>query len=203
VRRSWFIAAIVLGIVSIAVAAVLMRLTEDDNAQASPSAWADSVCTSLATWRSSITAISDVSGETLTPESLRQSLGDATTATETLVTDLRQLGPPDLDAGEELKQQLDSAASEIEAGFDALKQGAEDAANAGSPADFIQALAALASSRPCSTRCRRQSTTSGARTSPGTHETSWTRRSRARRRAKSCEATVKNTRIRPAGSAST
>ena len=132
-----------LGIVSIAVAALVMRLTADDE-QPSPAAWADSVCASLSTWRSSITAISDVSGETLTPESLQQSLGDATTATETLVTDLQQLGPPDLDAGDDLKQQLDSAASEIESSFDTLKQGAKNAADASSPAGFIQALAALA-----------------------------------------------------------
>jgi len=134
----------VLGIVSIAVAALVMRLTADDNEQSSPTAWADSVCASLSTWRSSIIAISDVSGETLTPESLRQSLGDATTATETLVADLQQLGPPDLDAGDDLKQQLDSASSEIESSFDTLKQGAINAADASSPADFIQALAALA-----------------------------------------------------------
>jgi hypothetical protein len=134
----------VVGILSIAVAALVMQLTDDDGQQMSPTAWADSVCTSLSTWRSAITAISDVSGETLTPESLRQSLADATTATETLVADLQQLGPPDLAAGDELKQQLDSAASEIQSSFDALKQGAEDAAGAGSPADFIQGLAALA-----------------------------------------------------------
>ena len=143
-RRSWFVAAIVVGIASIAIAALVMRLTADDNQTSSPNAWADSVCTSLSTWRSSITAISDVSGETLTPESLQESLADATSATEALVTDLQQLGPPDLDAGDDVKQQLDSAASEIEASFDTLKQGAEDAANAASPAGFIQALAALA-----------------------------------------------------------
>jgi len=144
VRRNWFIAAIVLGIVSIAVAALVMRLTEDDSQQPSPTAWADSVCTSLSTWRSSITAISDVSGETLTPESLQQSLADATTATETLADDLQELGPPDLDSGDDLKQQLDSAAGEIESSFETLKQGAEDAADADSPAGFIEALAALA-----------------------------------------------------------
>ena len=107
-----------LGIASIAVAALVMRLTADDNEQPSPTAWADSVCASLSTWRSSITAISDVSGQTLTSESLQQSLGEATTATETLVTDLRQLGPPDLDAGDDLKQQLDSAASELDRASD-------------------------------------------------------------------------------------
>jgi len=144
VRRSWFIAAIVIGIVSIAVAALIMRLTADESEQTSPTAWADSVCTSLSTWQSSITAISDVSGETLTPESLKQSLSDAATATEALVGDLKQLGPPDLESGDDLKRQLDSAASEIELSFDTLKQGAEDAADTSSPADFIQALAALA-----------------------------------------------------------
>jgi len=144
VRRSWFIAAIVLGIVSIVVAALVMRLTEDDSQPPSPTAWADSVCSSLSTWRSAITAISDAGGDTLTPELLQQSLADATTATETLVDDLQQLGPPDLDSGDDLKQQLDLAASEIESSFDTLKQGAEDAAEASSPTDFIQSLAALA-----------------------------------------------------------
>ncbi|MBM2822427.1 MAG: hypothetical protein HW413_1173 [Thermoleophilia bacterium] len=143
-RRNWFIAAIVFGIVSIAVAALLMRLTEDDSGQPSATEWADSVCTSLSTWRSSITAISDAGSETLTSESLKQSLADATTATETLVDDLQALGPPDLDAGGDLKQQLDSAAAEIESSFDTLKQGAEAATDADSPADLLQALAALA-----------------------------------------------------------
>jgi len=144
VRRSWFIAAIVLGIVAIAGAALIMRLTEDDNGQPSATTWADSVCTSFTTWRTSITAISDVSGDTLTPESLQQSLADATTATETLVDDVQALGPPDLDSGDDLKQQLDSAAAKIESSFDTLKQGAEAATEADSPADFVQALAALA-----------------------------------------------------------
>jgi len=143
VRRNWFIAAIVIGIVSIVVAALVMRLTEDDNGQPSATAWADSVCTSFTTWRSSITAVSDVSGDTLTPESLQQSLADATTATETLVDDLQALGSPDLDSGDALKQQLDSAAAEIESSFGTLKQGAEDAADASSPADFIAALTSL------------------------------------------------------------
>ena len=143
-RRNWFIAAIVIGIVSIVVAALVMRLTEDDSGQPSATAWADSVCTSFTTWRSSITAISDAGGDSLTPESLQQSLADATSATATLVDDLRALGPPDLDSGDDLKQQLDSAAGEIESSFGTLKQGAEDAADAKSPAEFREALAALA-----------------------------------------------------------
>jgi len=143
VRRNWFIAAIVLGIVSIAGAALIMRLTEDDSGQPSATTWADSVCTSFSTWRSSITAISDAGGDSLTSESLQQPLADATSATETLVDDLRALGPPDLDSGDDLKQQLDSAAGEIESSFDTLRQGAEAATEADSPADFIAALTSL------------------------------------------------------------
>lgn len=142
-RRNWFLAAIVIGIVSIAVAALVMRLTDDESEQTTPTTWADAVCTSFSTWRASITAIHDAGGETLTPESLKQLLADATTATETLVDDLKELGPPDLDSGDDLKQQLDSAAGEIESSFDTLRQDAEAATEADSPADFIAALTSL------------------------------------------------------------
>ena len=144
VRRNWFIAAIVIGIASIAVAALLMRLTADDNAQPSASEWAASVCTDLATWRSSITSLADVGDGTLTPESLGDKLDDASSATQTLVSELNDLGAPDLESGDQLKEEIDSAANELESSFDTLKQGAEDAADASSPADFLQALAALA-----------------------------------------------------------
>jgi hypothetical protein len=143
VKRSWFIAAIVIGIVSIAVAALIMRLTADD-AQPTASEWAESVCTDLGTWRTSITSLADVGGGTLTPESLGDKLGEAKSATQTLVTELNDLGAPDLESGDQLKDELDSAANELESSFDTLKQGAQDAADASSPADFRQALAALA-----------------------------------------------------------
>ena len=199
-RRNWFVAAIVIGITSIAVAALIMRLTADDE-QTSPTAWADSVCTSLSTWRSSITAISDAGGEQLTAESLQESLADATTATETLVDELKELGPPDLDSGDALKQQLDSSADEIEASFETLKQGAEDAAER----ELACRLPARnwlrwrRSSRHCSTRSRQPSTTSRTRTSQRTRRRSYRTRSRVPRRASSSKLTVKNARIRSRG----
>lgn len=143
-RRSWFIAAIVLGVVAIAVAALVMRLTEDDNGQPSAATWADSVCTSLSTWRSSITALADVSGETLTPESLREKLDDAESATAQLVSELKGLGPPDLEVGGELKQKLNGVADGFEGNFNSLKVQAEAALEADSPTEFIQALALIA-----------------------------------------------------------
>ena len=143
-RRSWLIAAIVLGIAAIAGVALALRVTQDGGGQLSPTAWADSVCTSLATWRSSITSLADVSGEQLTPETLGSRLDDASNATSQLAGELGELSAPDLEAGDRLKQDLDAATADLEASFEALREGAENASAADSPAAFLQALAALA-----------------------------------------------------------
>ena len=47
-------------------------------------------------------------------------------------------------AVDQLERQLDSAADSLEASYDALKAGAQEALDADSPAAFLQALAKLA-----------------------------------------------------------
>ena len=143
-RRSWLVAAIVIGIAAIVVAAVVARVTEDDSGSPDTSAWASSVCTSLSDWQSSITALADVSGGELTKESLQEKLDTAQTATQQLITELKDLGPPDLEAGDALKEQLDAAADGLESSYESLTSGAQDALDADSPAAFLQGLAALA-----------------------------------------------------------
>jgi hypothetical protein len=144
VRRNWLVAAAVVVIALIGATVLIVRLTDDEGGALSTAAWADSVCASLADWRSSITSLADVSGGTLTPESLRQKLADADTATDQLVTNLRDLGPPDLEAGADVEQALDDTANGLETSYQSLKTGAQDAADADTPAAFLQALAALA-----------------------------------------------------------
>jgi hypothetical protein len=142
VGRNWFIGAIVLGLVAIVVAAVAMRLSDDEPPTAAE--WTESVCSSLVDWRGSITSLADVSGEPLTADSLRDRLDDAESATTDLVIELRDLGAPDLEAGDELQEQLDESIAELEASYESLKESAEDAADA--PAsEFLQELAGLAS----------------------------------------------------------
>jgi hypothetical protein len=143
VRRNWFIAAVVIGIAAIVIAAIAMRLSDDDGPQTTEE-WASEVCTSLSDWRESITSLADVDGEPLTADTLRDKLGEAEDATSDLVTQLRDLGPPDLEEGDELQQQLDESAEELESRFDDLKESAEAVADA--PAsEFLQQLAGLAS----------------------------------------------------------
>ena len=141
-RRNWFIAAVVIGIAAIVIAAIAMRLS-DDGPQTTEE-WAGEVCTSLSDWRDSITSLADVTGEPLTADTLRDKLGDAEDATADLVRQLRELGPPDLEAGDELQQQLDESADELESSFDALRDSADAAAEA-PPSEFLQQLAGLAS----------------------------------------------------------
>jgi len=141
VRRNWFIAAIGIGIAAIVIAAVAMRLSDDD--PPTTEEWAGSVCTSLSDWRDSIASL-HTGGEPLTADSLRDKLSDASDATSDLVTQLRDLGPPDLEASDELEQQLNASVEELESRFDAVKDSAEEVADA--PAgEFVQQLAALGS----------------------------------------------------------
>jgi uncharacterized membrane-anchored protein YhcB (DUF1043 family) len=142
VRRNWFIAAIALGVVAIVIAAVAMRLSDDG--PPTTEEWAGSVCTSLSDWRESITSLADVGDEPLTADSFREKLDDADAATSDLVSELRDLGPPDLEAGDQLEEQLDESAAQLESSFDALKESGEEVADA-PPSEFLQQLAGVAS----------------------------------------------------------
>ena len=142
-RRNWFIAAIVVGVVAIVVAALAMRLSDDSSSQPTTEEWANSVCTDLSDWRDSITSLADVSGQTLTPSLLREKLDAADSATTTLVSELRDLGRPDLASGNQLEQELQSSVDNLQSSYDELKTAADQAANAsGTP--FLQQLAGLA-----------------------------------------------------------
>ena len=142
-RRNWFIAAIVIGVLAVVVAALAMRLSDDDS-QPTTEEWANSICTSLADWRESINSLAEVGGQQLTPDLLRDKLGEAEDATTQLAQELRDAGTPNTEAGDQLRDQLDSSTEELESSFDDLKQSADEVADA--PAgEFLQKLAALAS----------------------------------------------------------
>lgn len=137
-------AAVVLVVAAIAAIMLVARFTDGGDGSLSTTDWAASVCASLAGWRSSITALADVGGGALTPESLREKLTVADGATEQLVAELRDLGPPDLEDGAEVEQALDDAARGLQASYQTLKAGAQAAADADTTTAFLQALAALA-----------------------------------------------------------
>jgi hypothetical protein len=133
------IAAIVVAVI------VIVRVTGDDDfGSAETAAWAGSVCSTVAEWRSAITSLADLSSGTLSRDTLREGLDDAQEATETLLRELRDLGPPDTEAGNELEAELDAATDELEERYENLKAGAEEALETEGTTDFLRALADLA-----------------------------------------------------------
>lgn len=133
-------------VVVVAAAVVAFVVVRDSNSESSPSSttvWAGDVCTSLTKWRTSISSLATVSGIPSQDE-LRKKLTDAQVATEQLVTDLKNIGPPETSSGTELKQQLQQQGDELQASYEKVKAGAQSAVNnSTSTADLLRRLSAV------------------------------------------------------------
>ncbi|HUF02493.1 MAG TPA: hypothetical protein VMN35_08730 [Gaiellaceae bacterium] len=140
-RRNWLIA--VLAIVAAAVVVAMLVMRSSDDGSDDLETWAGAVCTSVADWRTSVLALADIGGG-LNAESLRERIDEAESATEELVSDLRDLGAPDVDSGDELQEELEATVTGLESEYDALRADAQEALDATTPTAFLQALASLA-----------------------------------------------------------
>jgi len=85
--------------------------------QSSAEQWADSVCTDLNTWADSITTtITGVMSQGLgvTGSDLRAAANQAQSATSRLVDDLRGIGPPDTESGQQAQQDVQQLGDTLE-----------------------------------------------------------------------------------------
>jgi hypothetical protein len=108
----------------------------DSSGETAAEDWAGDVCSAITTWRSSLSQV----GETLqqggiTEESANDAIDEARDATDTFVDDLRGLGRPDTEAGQEAQETVDNLADDLEQG----KGQVEDAIEG---ADTLQELVA-------------------------------------------------------------
>jgi len=89
----------------------------DESSSVSPAVeWADGFCTAITTWGDSLTS---VTGQLSSPSSLSTSAledvaNDATSATETLVDDLKGLGVPDTESGQAIEDSIDGLSATLE-----------------------------------------------------------------------------------------
>ena len=87
-----------------------------DNASSSDQ-WADSVCTDLNTWADSVTTtITGVMSKGLgvTKSDLSAAANQTSSATSRLVDDLKAIGPPDTESGQQAQQELQQLGDGIE-----------------------------------------------------------------------------------------
>jgi hypothetical protein len=89
--------------------------------------WADGVCSAIATWKGSIkSSTASLTGGNLSQDSLKTAGGDMRSATETLESDLKDLGKPNTQAGQHAKDSIDQLSSELKAGTDSMKSATAD-----------------------------------------------------------------------------
>lgn len=90
----------------------------DDEASGATSAeqWADAFCTSVTTWTDELEQVGQRVGDpaSLDVDGLEQAVGDALDATERLIEEIRALGRPDTESGEEVEQAIETLADTVE-----------------------------------------------------------------------------------------
>jgi hypothetical protein len=107
-------------------------------------AYADNVCTAVASWQQQIKDIAtDFSGG-ISKASLQKKIDQAQSATNKLVTDIKAVPPPDTNEGKAAKQQLNQVTGDVQSVIDAGKSGLAQLQDNASVATITAAVAALA-----------------------------------------------------------
>jgi hypothetical protein len=100
---------------------------DDDSAA---SVWADDVCSAITDWTGSVASTAETLSGNLSEEELRDAADDLESDTQAFVDDLRDLGTPDTEAGEEAQATLDELAGAVESSISTISDAVDEAAGA-------------------------------------------------------------------------
>jgi methyl-accepting chemotaxis protein len=114
-------------LVALAVALAAGCGGDDENAA---EAWADSVCSSIGDWRTdvdeNIQELSENPGA-ISADSLRAAADESLESTQSLVDELRGLGAPDTESGEQAREELEQLLESLEERVERVREAAEAA----------------------------------------------------------------------------
>ena len=105
---------------ALAMSAMVLLAACDDGATASEE-WAGDVCGAVATWGESISTIATDFSDGISREVVSEKVADAADATKELVDQLRDIGAPGTEAGDEAKSAIESLADDVESTVDTIK----------------------------------------------------------------------------------
>jgi hypothetical protein len=90
--------------------------------------WAEGYCASIVDWATELRGATDELRDTqsLSQEAFDQAGADIRSATDTFTAEIRELGAPDTDFGEEARQAVDTFATATEADLAKIEQAVED-----------------------------------------------------------------------------
>jgi hypothetical protein len=97
----------------------------------STSDWANSLCSSITTWTGALTAAADSLKGDVSKSALQGAADDVKTSTQTFATDLKSLGPPNTEGGQDAKETLGGLASDLEDDVQKIESAVDDSSGAG------------------------------------------------------------------------
>ena len=122
---------LVLGATMTCIAVAAAGCGSSDEDTATPATWAGGVCSAITTWQSALATAVDSVKSNPTQDGLQTAVDDAKSATDTLESDLEDLGKPDTDAGQQAKELVDQLSTSLQDGADTIEEaisGVSDAA---------------------------------------------------------------------------
>jgi hypothetical protein len=88
---------------------------DDDGGGSSATDWANGLCSAITDWTQSVEETSNsLKGGNLSEDSLKDAADDFKSATQEFVDDVRGLGAPDTDAGDQAKEEVDELADSVD-----------------------------------------------------------------------------------------
>jgi hypothetical protein len=126
--RAALVAAALLAIT--AVASACSDSSDPEDEQSATEAWAGDVCSTVGSWLDAITdaqaALTDPAD--LSADTLGGAFDGVVTATDTLITDLGDLGPPETEAGDEAAAEVSTLSDDLEEQRAAITAATDQAA---------------------------------------------------------------------------
>lgn len=128
-----------MGLAALVAVTLLSACGGDDSGDKTVSAneWADSICTSLGTWKSSVTDVGDsLKGSDLSQDEVQNAADDVSDATEAMVGDLQDAGRPETESGQQAQDDVNQLSDEFQKDIGEIERAASDASGG---AEMVQA----------------------------------------------------------------
>jgi uncharacterized phage infection (PIP) family protein YhgE len=116
-----------IGLVFVTAALGLIAAGCGSKDQPSTAEWVDGVCAAMVTWTNSLkSSAQSLQGGNLSEDSLKGAVDDVTEATDTLESDLEDLGKPESDSGQQAKEEIDQLSDQLSEGANSIENAADD-----------------------------------------------------------------------------
>ena len=138
------VTAAVMLILLVSVALLAAGCGGDDSDSSANDAYADGVCTAIATWQQQVQSIATSLSGGVSKASLQTAVTQAETATKTFATQVAAVPSPDTSEGQAAKQQVDQLSSSLTSTVDSAKSTAAQIPSNASAGTVATALAGLA-----------------------------------------------------------